>query len=84
MKWPVQFHVHRVSSFAPKVGVLMRHCYAMDMRTVVRLKMRMMGCANVQVNSISVSMVVDVSMPVLDVTADINVLTDQMSGTVSA
>ena len=84
MKWPVQFHVHRVSSFAPKVGVLMRHCYAMDMRTVVRLMMRMVGCVNVQVNSTSVITVVDVSVPVSGVMADISALTDPMSGAVSA
>ena len=84
MKWPVQFHVHRVSSFAPKVGVLMRHCYAMDMRTVVRLMMRMVGFVNVQVNSTSVITVVDVSVPVSGVMADISALTDPMSGAVSA
>ena len=84
MKWPVQFHVHRVSSFALKVGVLMRHCYAIDMRTVVRLMMRMVRCVNVQVNITSVITVVDVSVPVSGVMADISALTDPMSGAVSA
>ena len=56
----------------------------MDMRTVVRLMMRMVGCVNVQVNSTSVITVVDVSVPVSGVMADISALTDPMSGAVSA
>ena len=83
MKLHVQSLVHQVSSCAPKVGALMKLICVMVMMTVVKLMMRLMNCVDVTVNSISVSMVVDVSVPSFDVMADFNVRIGRMNGTVS-
>ena len=84
MKLHVQSLVHQVSSCAPKVGALMKLICVMVMMTVVKLMMRLMSCVDVTVNSINVSMVVDVSVPGSVVMVDINALIGRTSGTVLA